>query len=204
MAPDLVRREWAVRAPGGPALFGQSWLPPTSPRAGILIVHGLAEHSGRYAVTADDLARAGFAVHAVDYRGHGRSEGPRVHVERIEDYVADVQAALDYVRSQHSGLPLFVLGHSQGALVALKLGLDSPDSIDRLVAVSPFFAVHSSSRPSAFMQGLATVLLRIAPSIPMPTRIDVRVLARDPAVGEAYNRDPVSYTHLTLPTIYSV
>ena len=188
---DLVRSEWAVRAPVGPALFGQSWGPRTPPRAAILIVHGLAEHSGRYAATAAALADAGFAVHAVDYRGHGRSEGGRVHVDRIEDYVADVQAALEEVRRRPPARPLFVLGHSQGGLIALKMALDDPGAIDGLVVTSPFLAVHPSSRPSAFVRALAAVMLRFAPRVPMPTHIDVRLLSRDPAVGEAYARDPL-------------
>src|SRR4030081_3132190 len=118
MAAEPSRTEWSVRAPGRPALVGQSWLPPSPPRAAIFIVHGLAEHSGRYAATAAVLAAAGFAVHAVDYRGHGRSEGGRVHVDRIEDYVADVRAALEEVRCRHPARPRFILGHSQGGLVA--------------------------------------------------------------------------------------
>ncbi|HEY8151331.1 MAG TPA: lysophospholipase [Vicinamibacteria bacterium] len=191
MATDLVRSEWAVRAPGGPALFGQSWGPRTPSRAAILIVHGLAEHSGRYSATAAALADAGFAVHAVDYRGHGRSQGGRVHVDHIEDYVADVSAALDEVRRRPPARPVFVLGHSQGGLLALKLALDDPGAIDGLVVTSPFLAVHPSSRPSAFIRALAAVMLRVAPRLPMPTHIDVRLLSRDPAVGEAYARDPL-------------
>jgi len=191
MPADLVRSEWAVRAPGGPALFGQSWRPMAPPHAAVLVVHGLAEHSGRYAATAAALADAGFAVHAVDYRGHGRSEGGRVHVDRIEDYVADVRAALEEVRRRPPARPLFILGHSQGGLIALKLALEDPGAIDGLVVTSPFLAVHPSSRPSAFIRVLAALMLRVAPWVPMPTHIDVHLLSRDPAVGEAYARDPL-------------
>src|SRR4029453_8044204 len=94
MTADLVATEWTVRAPGGPVLYGQSWAPAASPGAAVLVVHGLAEHSGRYASTAAVLAGAGFAVHALDYRGHGRSDGRRVHVDDVADYVAAVQAGL--------------------------------------------------------------------------------------------------------------
>jgi acylglycerol lipase len=191
MAADLADREWTVRAPGGPLLFGQSWGPATPPRAAILIVHGLGEHIGRYGLTAAALTDAGFAVHAVDYRGHGRSEGRRVHVDDVDDYVADVRAALEGVRRRNPGLPVFVLGHSQGGLIALKLALDDPAAIDGLVVTSPFLAVHPASRPSAFIRALARVLLRLAPRRPLPTSIDVRLLSRDTAVGEAYARDPL-------------
>lgn len=191
MAADLVDREWTVRASGGPLLFGQSWGPATSPRAAILIVHGLAEHTGRYGMTAAALNDAGFAVHAVDCRGHGRSEGRRVHVEDVGDYVADVRAALEEVRRRDPGLPVFLLGHSQGGLIALKAALDDPAAIDGLVITSPFLAVHPASRPSTFVRALARVLLRLAPRLPLPTSIDVRLLSRDTGVGEAYALDPL-------------
>ena len=191
MAADLVSSEWSVRAPQGPALFGRSWLPPTSPRAAILIVHGLGEHSGRYGATAAALGDAGFAAHAVDYRGHGRSEGRRVHVDDVGDYVADIRAALAEVRRRNPAVRVFLLGHSQGGLIALKLALDDPAAVDGLVITSPFLAVHPSSRPSTFVRALARVMVRIAPRVPMPTHIDVRLLSREPGVGEAYARDPL-------------
>ena len=191
MVADLVAGEWASRAPGGPALFGRSWRPPTSPRASILIVHGLAEHSGRYAATAAALTGAGFGVHAVDYRGHGKSEGGRVHVDDVDEYVSDVRAALEQVRRHDPALPVFLLGHSQGGLVALKLALDDPGATCGLVVTSPFLAVHPSSRPSAGIRALAKVMLRLAPRLPMPTHIDARLLSRDPAAAEAYARDPL-------------
>src|SRR6185503_13534711 len=162
-----------------------------SPRAAILVVHGLGEHSGRYASTAAVLAGAGFAVHALDYRGHGRSDGRRVHVDDVDDYVADVQAGLTEARRRSPGVSVFLLGHSQGGLIALKLALDHPAAVDGLVITSPFLAVHPASRPSAFVRALARVLLRFAPRRPLPTSIDVRLLSRDVAVGEAYARDPL-------------
>jgi acylglycerol lipase len=188
---DLVATEWTVRTPGGLVLCGQSWTPPASPRAAILIVHGLAEHSGRYAATAAVLAGAGFAVHAIDYRGHGRSEGRRVHVDDVDDYVADAQAGLTEARRRSPGVPVFLLGHSQGGLIALKLALDHPAAIDGLVVTSPFLAVHPASRPSPVVRAMARVMVQVAPRRPMPTNIDVALLSREKSVGEAYARDPL-------------
>ena len=190
MTVDLAANDWTVPVPGGLVLYGQSWT-PASPRAAVLIVHGLAEHSGRYASTAAVLAGAGFAVHAIDYRGHGRSEGRRVHVDDVDDYVADVQAGLLETRRRSPGVPVFLLGHSQGGLIALKLALDHPAAIDGLVVTSPFLAVHAASRPSPAVRGMARVMVRVAPRLPMPTHIDVGLLSREKAVGEAYARDPL-------------
>jgi alpha-beta hydrolase superfamily lysophospholipase len=192
MTAPLVANEWTARAPGGPVLLGQSWAPSASPRAAILIVHGLGgEHSGRYAATAAVLAGAGLAVHALDYRGHGRSEGRRVHVDDVDDYVADVQAGLAEARRRSPGVSVFLLGHSQGGLIALKLALDHPAAIDGLVITSPFLAVHPASRPSPVVRAMARVMVRVAPRLPMPTKIDVSLLSRDTTVGEAYARDPL-------------
>ncbi len=203
MTADRAANEWTVASPGGPVLHGRSWEPGAStrtadspwaraaPRAAILIVHGLGEHSGRYASTAAVLAGAGFAVHAIDYRGHGRSEGRRVHVDDIDDYLADVQAGLAETRRRSPGVPVFLLGHSQGGLVALKLALDHPTAIDGLVVTSPFLAVHPASRPSPVVRALARVMVRVAPRLPMPTKIDVALLSRERSVGEAYARDPL-------------
>lgn len=191
MAAEPRRIEWAVRAPGGPPLFGQSWRPVGAARAVVLVVHGLAEHSGRYALTARALADAGFDVHALDYRGHGRSAGRRVHVDSVRDYVADVRAALLEVRRLSPGLPVFVLGHSQGGLIALELALHEPAAVDGIVVTSPFLATHRDARPGGLVRAAAAVLRRVAPRLTLPTRIDVRVLSRDQAVGEAYAQDPL-------------
>jgi alpha-beta hydrolase superfamily lysophospholipase len=191
MTAELAANEWTVPAPGGLVLCGKSWARAASPRAAILIVHGLGEHSGRYASTAAVLAGAGFAVHALDYRGHGHSDGRRVHVDDVDDYVADVQAGLREARRRSPGVSVFLLGHSQGGLIALKLALDHPAAIDGLVITSPFLAVHPASRPSAFVRAMARVMVRVAPRLPMPTKIDVRLLSRDTTVGEAYARDPL-------------
>jgi acylglycerol lipase len=102
-----------------------------------------------------------------------------------------VRAALVEVRRLHPRAPVFLLGHSQGGLVALKLALDHPAAVDGIVVTSPFLAVHPDSRPSAVVRAAAAVLRRVAPRLPIPTRIDVAMLSRDPAVGEAYARDPL-------------
>ncbi|HUG53064.1 MAG TPA: lysophospholipase [Vicinamibacteria bacterium] len=183
-----LRTEWTAAADGGPILVGRSWVSAAAP-ADVLLVHGLAEHSGRYEATAATLAAAGLAVHAVDYRGHGLSEGIRVHVDSVDDYVADVRAALAHVR--RPGRPSFLLGHSQGGLVALLLALRSPEEVDGIVVTSPFLATHPEARPSRLVRTAAAVLLRVAPRLTLPTHIDVSVLARDPAIGEAYARDPL-------------
>ena len=87
-------------ARGTSRLYRQSWLPDGPSRAAILLAHGLGEHSGRYEHLAAHCTARGFAVHAVDHYGHGRSEGLRGHVERFSVYVDGLRSLRDDVRGQ--------------------------------------------------------------------------------------------------------
>ena len=102
----------------GLQLFQRRWLPSGEPRAEVLVVHGLIEHGGRYAPTAETLARRGYAVTAMDLRGHGRSEGLRCWVRAFDEYLDDLDVFFDRVARSSEGKPVFLLGHSLGGLIA--------------------------------------------------------------------------------------
>ena len=114
-ASTPVHVESLLSEPDAPRLFAQSWSPPETPRAVIAIVHGLGEHSGRYAPLGYDLASRGFAVHALDLRGHGRSDGERAYVRSFAGYLDDVERFLEH--SRIPDVPFFVLGHSMGGTI---------------------------------------------------------------------------------------
>ena len=84
----------------------------------IVLVHGLNSHSGYYTGTAEQLTRSGLAVYALDWRGRGRSEGERFYVDALADVVADTDTLVEQARTEHPGLPLFLLGHSAGGVVS--------------------------------------------------------------------------------------
>ena len=92
------------------------WHPVSEARASVVVIHGFAEHSGRYSHVLDRLNAAGFNALAFDYRGHGHAEGSRVYIDRFSEYVEDTRCALDFVEDRAGRLPLFILGHSQGGL----------------------------------------------------------------------------------------
>jgi alpha-beta hydrolase superfamily lysophospholipase len=174
----------------GARLFARSWL-PDRPRAVVLLVHGLAEHSGRYEATARFFVAHGLAVHAFDHRGHGQSPGLRVHVASFEEYRRDLRAALSSARAAHPGLPLVLLGHSQGGLVALTHALRDPGGLAGLVLSSPFLGVADRSRPSPWLAVTGRLVALVRPRTLFPSGADPALLSRDPAVGAAYAADPL-------------
>ena len=179
-----------VGSTDGLQLSFRSWL-PASERAVVLIVHGLCEHSGRYAHVARHLAALRYACYALDSRGHGRSPGQRAHVHRFADYLADVAAMRTHLRVAHPGTPLVLLGHSQGGLIALLAALAEPAGLAAVIATSPFLGIHPASRPSAALAAAGRVLSRAVPQLRLPSNLDPTHLSRDPEVVAAYRSDPL-------------
>ncbi|GAB4529233.1 MAG: alpha/beta hydrolase [Anaerolineae bacterium] len=104
--------------PDGFTIHTVHWLPPHEPKAVILLVHGVHEHSGRYTHVADALNTAGYAVYALDHRGHGRSSGQRGYFASLEQVVDDLEIYYRQIRASHPDKKIFVYGHSMGSLVS--------------------------------------------------------------------------------------
>jgi alpha-beta hydrolase superfamily lysophospholipase len=185
----LSESDW-LRSADGTRLFVRRW-PLPAPRGVLLLVHGLGEHSGRYLHVAEHFLGAGYAVLALDYRGHGRSDGPRVHVERFDAFVEDVAALRAEAARWFPGVPLFLVGHSQGGLVALRSALLAPEGLAGLVVSSPLLGVHPSARPGLAMVVAARLLDIVAPRLRLPNHVDPCHVSRDPSVVDAYRSDPL-------------
>jgi alpha-beta hydrolase superfamily lysophospholipase len=172
----------------GENLAVQDWPLPdqSSGRGVVLLVHGLGEHAGRYDTLARLLNAWGFVVRGYDHYGHGHSGGPRgglTHAHRLLDDLADV---VDSTRRRHPGVPLVLLGHSLGGLVAAALVARGAARVDGLVLSSPAFAL----RLNLLQKLMLMVLPRIAPDLSLRNGIDVSKLSHDPAVVAAYRKDP--------------
>jgi alpha-beta hydrolase superfamily lysophospholipase len=157
------------------------WEPRGDVVATVVLVHGYAEHSGRYAAAGAALAREGFAVWATDLGGHGRSSGERASVHALDDLVADVAALVERARTARPGLPVFVLGHSMGGLVATTFALDHPDALAGVVLSGAAVGDPAAIEPLLDLDPLPEVVL------------SSEMLSRDPRVGEDYDRDPLNY-----------
>ena len=176
------------RARGSSHLYQQSWLPDGDTRAAILLVHGLGEHSARYQHVARHCTDRGFAVHALDHYGHGRSNGHRGYVERFSVYLDGVAALLDKVQAQHPDTPIFLLGHSMGGLIAAAFLRERQTAFCGAVLSGP--ALQSDAAPSAIVMALVRLLSALVPTLPM-IGLDPAGVSRDPDVVRAYVADPL-------------
>jgi alpha-beta hydrolase superfamily lysophospholipase len=191
----LIRRvEAQFLGAAGRELFRRAWL-PDEPLASALIVHGFAEHCGRYEHLATWLASRGVAVHAFDHQGHGRSSGPRCYVRRFSDFLDDTERALTFARTPRSDLPVFVIGHSMGGLITASL------AVERKPDVAGFVLSGAALRPpvplSRARRWLLGLLRRFAPRLSFPSGLDPEALSTDPAVVRAYLDDPLVERRIT-------
>lgn len=188
---ETTAAERRIDAEDGTALAVLSW-PVARPRAGILIVHGLGEHAGRYAALAHALNAAEIAVYAFDLRGHGRSDGPRGTIRRPDDFVRDTQKVWAALGPE---LPLhrFVLGHSLGGLIAAQFAVRNRTPVTGIALSSPALAL----RMSAFQALLLALGSHLAPDRPNPNGLDVTRLSHDQRVVAAYRADPLVHAVVT-------
>lgn len=189
----MRRSQDSLRSPHGHALFWRSWLPPEPERV-LLLVHGYAEHSGRYEHLGAWFAARGFAVYSYDKLGHGRSEGHRGHVPGFAILLDDLEKMLEHVRREHPGLPILLVGHSMGGLVTANLLVERHPDV--AAAVLSAAALEPGTRPSRLRLALARLLRHVAPRLSLPGGIDPNGLSRDPEVVRAYVEDPFVFTHM--------
>jgi alpha-beta hydrolase superfamily lysophospholipase len=191
----VEHREGHFDGAGGVRIYWQAWLPETEPRACIALAHGASEHSGRYAWTASKLVEAGYAVYALDHRGHGQSDGPRAVIDRMDNALADVGTLIELAAAEHPGTARpMLLGHSMGGCIALAFATRRQDELSALILSAPVAALETASP----LQRIAGhVLSVIAPRLGV-FPIDSSTVSRDPAVVAAYDADPLNH-HGKLP-----
>lgn len=182
--------EGFLRGSDGGNLYHQRWFPDHYSRAVIVLVHGLGEHSGRYQHVAEALTGAGYAVHAVDHRGHGKSDGKRAYVKQFRELVDDLDIFRRHVAQEHPELPMVLVGHSMGGTIALAYALDHPDDVDALVLSGP--ALKAGDDFSETQLKIFKLLAKVAPGI-RPQGLSAEAISRDPAVVAAYIADPLVF-----------
>ncbi len=155
-------------------IYYQSWLPEGNIKAVLLVAHGYFEHSGRYGNVVNHFIPKGYAVYALDHRGHGRSDGARAQVDRFTDYIEDLKTFFDIVHKEHPGKKIFLIGHSMGSAISLTYALQHQHELAGIITSGA--RVNPPPPPKVSNQPISTSFF-----------------SRDPAVILAHKNDPLVY-----------
>ena len=172
----------------GRRIFVQSWLPEGTPRDQVVLTHGYAEHSGRYDAVARFLTARGFAVHALDHHGHGKSQGTRAVIERFAQADADIDTLVDKVRADSGLARVKLIGHSMGGSLALNYALNHQAKLSGLVLSGPAIG----GKMARVTRWLLAVISTFAPQRGT-IALDANAVSRDPAVVADYIADPLVF-----------
>ena len=188
--------EFTRQSPDKLQFHFQGWEPEASLRAIVCLVHGLGEHTGRYAHVAAALNEAGYAVLGFDLRGHGKSEGLRGHTPSYDALMDDIGRLLDEAAQRYPGKSQFIYGHSLGGNLALNYALRRKSPLAGVVSTSP--AIRVGKPLPATQLTLAKVMNKLRPTMQMPNGLALDNLARDPEVIRAYRSDPLVHDKISV------
>lgn len=187
-------RQGTFKGTVGLELYYQSWHPEGQVRAILAIVHGLGGHSGLYGNIVEHLVPQNYAVYAFDLRGNGRSPGQRGYINAWTEFREDLQAFVQLIKTQYPEQPLFLLGHSVGAVIVLDYVLRFPPEASDLQGVIALAPTLGKVGVPPFKLTLGRLLSRVWPRFTLSTGIDLSTASSDPAVIAAYAQDQWRHT----------
>ncbi len=179
-----------IEGSDGNRLFTQCWGDDVNPKAVLILSHGLAEHSGRYAHVGDFFAQQGFLVCALDHRSHGQSEGEDTYVDSFDQFLADLDIFVKFVKEKAPGKPTFLLGHSMGGAIVLSYVIKYQPELTGVILSAPGVLLGGDISP--ILLKIAGLLSVIAPKMKTIT-LDAGSVSRDPEVMAKYDADPLNY-----------
>lgn len=184
----MKTQELSLQSSSGEKLWGQVWKPEENPRAVIVLVHGLGEHIQRYEYVAEKVNAKGIALLGFDQQGHGKSGGKRGVINSGDGMMEDITRAVTLAKKMFPARPVFLYGHSMGALEVLYYGLNGPEALTGIIATSP--ALDTASM-SAAQRALVRLLKKILPDLAVNNGLPIDGLSRDAASNQAYRVDPL-------------
>jgi alpha-beta hydrolase superfamily lysophospholipase len=192
----MIHEDFERSGYDGLNLYFQSWQTETQPKGVISLVHGLGEHSGRYAYWADRLNQAGYHVVAYDLRGHGKSGGQRGHILSFDEYLSDTALLLQETEAKFPKLPHFLYGHSLGAIIAWVYVLRRKPKLAGVILTALDYRNALEEQKGKVL--LSKILGSFAPKMSISSGLDPQTISRDPDVVARYVNDPLVHAQLSL------
>ena len=188
-------KEGTIKASDGLQLYIRAWNGDQSSRAVVVLLHGVGEHCQRYDHVAERFCARGFRVLGYDRRGHGRSDGKQGVIGSVDQLVADFSQVIALAKTENPGLPVFLYGHSLGALGVLYYALREKPDVKGIIASSP--PLDSGTIPDN-QKKLIKLLEPLLPHLAIPSKLDRNALSRDQAVIDAYSADPLVHDKVSV------
>ena len=195
-------RDVVISTPDGLSLRGWHWTRP-NPRGVLVIAHGFGEHGGCYRHVAEGLGPAlEVEILSPDLRGHGRSPGRRGVVKQYEDLISDLRAAVVWARRGRPGLPIYLLGHSNGGQLALRLALEPDVALDGVIVSNPSLKV--ATRVARHKLLIGRFLRQFAPGVTLGAKLNAAILTSDPDMQREHQIDPLRHSRITAPLYFGM
>jgi len=192
----LHHTEFNWRSNDGLQFYAQAWTPEEEPRAAVALVHGLGEHSGRYAHVAAAMTAAGYALVGFDLRGHGRSEGKRGHSPSWDTLMDDIARLVEETSNRFPGRPVFLYGHSLGGNLVLNYVLQRKPQLAGAIVTSPI--LRTAFQPPAWKIKLGETLYNLWPAFSLTNEIDPKGISHDSQVVSAYVNDALVHNRVSV------
>jgi alpha-beta hydrolase superfamily lysophospholipase len=188
--------EFEKTAFDGLNLYFQGWQTDNELKGVISLVHGLGEHSGRYATWAGLLNQAGYTILSYDLRGHGKSGGQRGHISSFDDFLADTDLLVNEAKQRYPTSPKFLYGHSLGAIIVTNYVLRKKPNFNGVIISG--LGNKTSLREQKVKVIIAKLLGSLIPTMSMPTGLIPETISRDPLIVEKYIQDPLVHSTATV------
>ncbi|RNL66667.1 alpha/beta hydrolase [Zhongshania marina] len=187
----MTHQQSTLSSNSGCRIYTQNWQPSDEPKAVLILVHGLAEHSNRYMGIANYFTEQGYAVYALDHEGHGHSQGLRGYINSFDDFLTTLDQYLNNIANQHPGKKLFLVGHSMGGVISSAYLLEHQQKLAGCILSGAALATGDVISP--LQKVVLNTLSKVLPKLPV-LQLEANDVCHDPAVVEAYKNDPHVFT----------
>lgn len=186
----------------GIKLSGYLWKPESKPKALINLVHGFGEYSERYSHWAELFIKNGYAVHAIDYRGHGKSDGRRGYIHSFDDYLNDIDVLVRESEKMFPEIPQFIYGHSLGGNIVTNYILKRENNFKGAIISSPWYKLAFD--PSVITLFFAKMIKSVFPKFTQNAKLDVNRISHDNDVVKKYLEDPLVHEKISTRMFFEI